>query len=74
MTIFDDAKKGLDRSEEGGLEDNVVFNDDEAENLAEEGNGESMKNIMEKLEGEKAELINLTQRLQADFENFRRRT
>lgn len=74
MTIFDDVKKGLNRSEESVLEDNVVFNDAEAENLAEEDNGESVKSIVKKLEEEKAELVNLTQRLQADFENFRRRT
>lgn len=74
MTNFDDVKKGLSKSEESVIEDNVVGNDAETENLAEEDNEESIKNIVEKLEEEKAELINRTQRLQADFENFRRRT
>ena len=35
---------------------------------------QELKALVEKLEQEKAELVNLTQRVQADFDNFRRRT
>jgi molecular chaperone GrpE len=41
---------------------------------AEGHNVQELKALVEKLEQEKAELVNLTQRVQADFDNFRRRT
>lgn len=79
MTFFDDVKEEMGLPEDHVSEDHVpedttTCNSSEEENLAEAGNGESIKDMVEKLEGEKAELVNFTQRLQADFENFRRRT
>jgi len=74
MTVFDDFKEEMDLPEENMTEDNTTYNGTEEEDSAATGNGESINNMVEKLEGEKAELLNLTQRLQADFENFRRRT
>ncbi|MEL7567954.1 MAG: nucleotide exchange factor GrpE [Dehalobacterium sp.] len=77
MTIFEDAKEEkleMDMPEDNVPEDNTTCNFTEEEKSAETGNGENINNMLEKLEGEKAELISLTQRLQADFENFRRRT
>jgi len=58
--------KGCNEASEDTVEDTV--NDSGMDEF------ERLKSELEKAEGEKKELINLMQRLQADFENFRRRT
>lgn len=74
MTIFEDAKETLDVSEENMPRDAETCDRVDEEASPDQVDGAALKMLVEKLEGEKAELVNMTQRLQADFENFRRRT
>lgn len=46
----------------------------EEKSPADGDNHDELKELAERLEQEKAELVSLTQRLQADFDNYRRRT
>lgn len=61
-------------------EDQVLDDTDMEQNNQEKTSSESdnqddgLQDLVQKLEKEKEDLVNLTQRLQADFENFRRRT
>lgn len=74
MISNEDIKEEMDLTEDGVLEDTANCEDSSEENSTEPNSKEELKTMIEKLECEKAELVNLSQRLQADFENFRRRT
>ncbi|MGI6679053.1 MAG: nucleotide exchange factor GrpE [Dehalobacterium sp.] len=56
--------------------DDTDMNQNNQENASSESDNQDgdLQDLVQKLEEEKEELVNLTQRLQADFENFRRRT
>ncbi|MCR6544944.1 nucleotide exchange factor GrpE [Dehalobacterium formicoaceticum] len=70
-----DAKEKDVITEDQILDDADLAQNDQEKTSSESVNQEEeLRNLVQKLEEEKGELVNLTQRLQADFENFRRRT
>jgi len=73
-TLPEDSNPEENRPEDGAKEEQDSACKEGEETPAEGKTYQDLKERVEKLEQEKAELINLSQRVQADFDNFRRRT